>query len=91
MRSELDMAFDEEVTDNQTIANLMKQAFTRDEIHKFLEAVTANYEYGSCPLCHCAEVPVDKDGNEIKCEDVSGADFREVHDEDCLVTWLESK
>lgn len=92
MRSELDMAFDEEITDNQTIADLMHKAYDSDEILKFLEAVTNNYEHGACPICGEHEVAVDKDGKVIAWgEDLSNATWIESHSEDCIVTYLQTK
>lgn len=82
----------EVITDNQTIAKLLKLAFTPEQIHHFLETVTANYELGSCPICGEEEVAVDDQGNELtddaNMEEWGKASYREYHDEDCLVTLL---
>jgi hypothetical protein len=85
----------EVITDNQNIAKMLKLAFTPEQIHHLLETITANYELGSCPLCGEDEVAVDKQGNDLT-ESASmiewgNADYREEHDNDCLVTWLEKQ
>jgi len=78
---------DYEIT--RRFVSILTKRFSQDELHQILEAITADYEYGSCPLCGCDEVPFDAQGRKITGADVSSATWREVHDDYCPVTLIE--
>jgi hypothetical protein len=77
--------------DIDTFLGVITKHMSRDHLHEILEAITTELgEYGSCPLCGCEDIPVDRDGNEIESDDVSEAyEWREVHEDDCPVTIIE--
>jgi hypothetical protein len=81
-----------QISTNQTLGRLLREAFDAEQIQHFLETVYNFPEYGACPLCGTEDIPVDSRGNPLPenatPEEGNNASWREQHDEDCLVTWL---
>lgn len=80
------------ITENQTLAKILKEAFTPEQIQHLLETIYNYPEYDSCPLCGEEDIAIDAQGNPLPddatLEEWSNASWRSAHDEDCLVTWL---
>lgn len=78
-------------TDNEVLARILKKVLTPEQITLLLQEIAYEITDGFCPLCEREEMPVDKNGSEIESDDVSHAEWREMHYERCLVTLLEMK
>jgi len=78
---------------NALVPILIKK-LSHEQLHAILEAVTASYDYGECPLCGCEDVPVDENGKEIEEPDEDEEpeepfEWQERHDEECPVSIIE--
>lgn len=76
----------------ETLISIIVERLPREQVHDILQGITNKITDGYCPLCFMEDYPVDKQGNEIKGDDVSMADeWRERHDDECPVTLIENK
>lgn len=79
-------------TSNQTLATIIQEALTPEQIQRLLETIYNYPAYGACPLCEGEDIPVDERGNPLpedaSPEQWSNARWRDSHDEDCIVTLL---
>jgi hypothetical protein len=78
-------------TDLEELGHNLCRKLQPDQLRLVLEAVTASYEDGFCPICEAGSYPVDTDGVRLFAPYDSGCvrEWREEHYPDCLVSVIE--